>query len=229
MAASVSVAVDNIPPFVILDEHRGIELDIFSAAMTHRGHQVDVVYSPILRARMLLEKHRVDAAISLHQDGPSERVFYSTSHIQFKNVAISLTDSNVQLDSLEQLKNYRIAAFKMAREYLGKEYESAVAGAPLYTEVGDPPKLMPLLYKKRVDVIIIEESIFKYLRINGLKEGFAGEFRLHELFEPTFIRAGFADPGIRDDFELGLKAIIESGAYHQIYDKYLNKPTQTDR
>lgn len=225
-AKSLRVAVGNIPPYVIFGEDRGIEFDIFTAAMKLRGYSITPVYSTIRRTHWLLAQKKVDAAISLHSSSSPENIFYSKSHITFKNVAVSLAEKNIRIDAVDDLKQHRIAAFKLAQKVLGKSYAENVAMANMYVEVFDPNKLVPLLYRKRVDVIVIEETIFKYFRQQQKRQGHidvSADFILHPIFTPSNIRAGFWDPRHRDDFELGLKEIIASGRYQQIYQSYLEQ------
>jgi len=92
--------------------------------------------------------------------------------------------------------------------------------------VSDQVTQVQLLYLGRYDVVLSDRYIFKHF-VNQLK--LIDNLEMNEVeehpfidAEPTDYRPVFRDRKIRDDFNLGLKKLKESGEFQKIYDKYMN-------
>jgi len=90
-----------------------------------------------------------------------------------------------------------------------------------------------LLFKRRVDLILLDRSIFYYWRntINYVNTSAGVTF--HDLpsistmavDSPT--QTVFKDETLRDDFNYGLRRLRNSGLYQQIINRYLRWCTPT--
>jgi polar amino acid transport system substrate-binding protein len=92
--------------------------------------------------------------------------------------------------------------------------------------VSDQLTQVQLLYLGRYDVVLSDRYIFKYL-VNQLKlveNSEMNEVDEHQFVdaEPADYRPVFRDEKVREDFNLGLKKLKESGEFQKIYDKYMN-------
>jgi polar amino acid transport system substrate-binding protein len=74
--------------------------------------------------------------------------------------------------------------------------------------------------------VLCDRYIFKYFvnQVESLKELEISEVDEHNFItvDPMNYRPVFRDKKIRDDFNLGLKYLKESGEFQKIYDEYLD-------
>jgi polar amino acid transport system substrate-binding protein len=78
-----------------------------------------------------------------------------------------------------------------------------------------------LLYTGRVDVVIGDRLVFRYLnRQVEASIDIRQPLVHHAIFKPSPRMAVFRDPVLRDAFNAGLKKIRKNGTYAAIYKKY---------
>ena len=83
---------------------------------------------------------------------------------------------------------------------------------------------MLLLY--RIDVAVMDESIFRFYRqklIDEKKADRSQEYVGFNIFPPTPYKAAFHDPRIRDDFNKAIAAMRKDGRYDAVYRKYAER------
>lgn len=215
------------PPYVFQTEDTtrpGILIEIVQQAMADNGYSVKPVFLPLGRGFQLLEEKKVDA-ISISTEALGLKAFYSDYSIEYHNFAIGLESRPLPINEIADLKGLKIIAFQKADTYLGDEFNAAVKGNPDYIEMANQENQVHMLLKGRIDIAVMDRSIFQYYRNKLVSEGKVPEtvrYRFYELFKPSRYRAAFADEKVRDVFNAGLKRMRESGAYEATYRKYLN-------
>lgn len=209
------------PPYVF-ENGSGIVTDIVRTALESSGYTVKPVYVPIGRGSKMFADKQVDGT-TIIQESAGIPGAYSDHFMHYHNRAFVLKSRNLTIRSLDDLKGKSIAAFQYADKYLGPEFAGTVARNPSYKEMAQQEAQTQMLLLGRVDVAVIDESIFKYYRQKLIAEGKADKNQEaigFEIFKPTPYKAAFHDPRVRDDFNKGIAAMRKDGRYDKIYRKY---------
>lgn len=216
----------DLPPYVIQKSNSGIQLDIMKEALAMRGHTLVPVYMSFERAKLELEEKRIDA---IERGAPylidKENIYFAADYtIAFKDVAISIENQNYKIHSIKDLKDKTILAFKGASFYLENFFKDFDPSHQKYRETSDQSTQGSLLFRKRVDVVITDEVIFKYHFLNFSKDNKnLPKYVIHDIFHHNSYphnRAAFRDKKIREDFNYGLEKIKNGQRYKQIVDSY---------
>jgi hypothetical protein len=83
-----------------------------------------------------------------------------------------------------------------------------------------------MLLLGRIDVAVMDESIFRFYREKLIAEGKAPratEYEVFSLFPPTPYKTAFIDAKVRDEFNRALSAMRRDGRYGAIYRKYIDE------
>ncbi len=229
LAASASLAEDitiaiglSLPPYVISDEHRGMELDVAKEALTEAGYTLVPKYVPFARVAKSIASGATDAALT-QVPGTHKDLHYSDAIITYQNVAISLASSSLSIDDVSALSSYSLVAFQGAKSILGEEFAAQATAAPKYAEMADQNKQVLMMFKGRAQVFVGDINIFKYFR-QALKDKGAdvnAEIVIHEVFSPTDFSIAFTDAGVCAKVNTALTAMRASGRYDEIMTSYV--------
>jgi len=221
-ADSISVVIGlALPPYVIAERDTGMELEIVREALALEGHTLVPSYVPFSRVLTMLQQGQADAAMTVNEDSGIVGVFYSDSHISYRNIAVSLAARNYPVTSVEDLGHYSVLAFQNARRYLGAEFAVMAANSARYQEVARQAKQITMLYAGRIDLIVLDENIFEYYRQLELRVPTDAGIRRHTLFEPVHFKVAFARESWCQDFNRGLAKLRDSGRYQQIVSRFV--------
>lgn len=211
----------SLPPYVIQSENAGIELDIIREALKVKGHTLKLSYLPFARIATAFSKGRIDCASTINE-ASGVKANYSDSHIYYQNVATTLKNKNLTINSLNDLKNKSIVSFQNATSYLGAAFATAVKNNPQYKEIADQKIQNKLLFKGRVQVVIGDINIFKYFteKVSDVVDT-TQPIEYHQLFPKTHFKVAFKDTSLMEEFNEGLAQIKANGAYQKIMGKYV--------
>lgn len=207
------------PPYVFSELDSGIEIEIAQQALEQ--YNLSLNYMTFVRALMEVNNGHIDF-MSRVPKGFEYDGYLSDVHVFYQPSAFFLK-SKCDITSLEDMNRYSIASFQGASKYLGEKYLSTVSQSPHYHELTDVSKLVQLLQMNRVDVVLVSHSIFTY---SWQKEGFDIDMLGSSDALPMVpARMLFRKEQLRDEFNQGLKRIIDSGQYRAIIEKYLPQDT----
>lgn len=209
------------PPYVF-EQGDGIVLDIVRAALEPHGYRVIPLYMPIGRGFELFAEKRVDGT-AIIRESSGLKANYSDNFMQYHNHAFTLKSRKLAIRDVADLKNKTVVAFQSARKYLGQDFARAVADNPDYKEMANQETQTLMLLLGRIDIAVMDESIFRYYREKLIAEGKVARTDgadMFPIFPPTPYRTAFVDAKVRDDFNRGLAAIRGNGRYAAIYRKY---------
>ncbi len=209
------------PPYVF-EDGTGIVVDIVRTALADKGHTITPVYVPIERGFKMFSDKEVDGT-TIIQESSGLNAYYSVDFMQYFNRAFSLKSRNLVIRKPQDLRGKSVIAFQNADKYLGADFAAAVKGNPGYKELARQDSQTFMVLDGRVDVGVMDESIFKYYRQKLISEGKvspSAEYNSAELFPPTAYKAAFTDEKLRDDFNTGLATMKADGRYEAIYKKY---------
>lgn len=211
------------PPYVMEETKAGLEVDIVRESFHAAGYILVPRFMPLDDFPKALQSGIVDAVSPVNKNFKLN-AYLSDSHINYQNFAITLDNSNFVINSLKDLSNKRISAFKNARLYLGNKFNDAADTTKIYREEADQVAQVKLLYKNRVDVVISDKNIFDWYK-RKLSEDHLIEARIntkfHNIFKPTHYFMAFRNEELRNAFNDGLEKIKKNGIYYEIVIKYL--------
>ena len=229
-ARSVTLGISfSIPPYVILENDSGLELDIIKAAFSVTGHDVIPRYMPLDRSFKLYEKKDLDGVINVKKG--MVKGHYSGDVITFQNCAITLRKKAFKIDSIADLKGKRVVAFQNAKKLLGIPFSEVIGGLAYYHEVARQRLQINMLFLDRTDAVILDRNIFGYFRrkvyesLDIPQSIIAQKVVYHCVFKPAKYKIAFHDGMLRDDFDKGLKVIRDNGTYDNIQRSYRDRVT----
>ena len=211
-----------LAPYNIPEKNRGIELDIVRESLAMKGYRIKTKYVPFARRIREIEQGEVDGVLTVNENSDLD-VYLSDQHIVCENVAVSLEKKNFKIEKIADLKDKSILTFQNAKKYLGKEFVAAAESSPDYREISKQELQINLLYGDRVDVIVLDKRIFYYHKKNNKLVDTTQPIDMFYIFEKVPFCVGFVDKRVRDDFNEGLKKLLESGRYDEIVNKYILK------
>jgi polar amino acid transport system substrate-binding protein len=212
------------PPYVF-EKGEGIVVDIVREALKASGYTVVPVYVPIGRGFELFADKRVDGTAIIRENS-GLKANYSDDFMQYHNRAFSLKSRQLKIRKLADLKDKSVVAFQNGYKYLGEDFGRVVASNPNYKEMANQETQTLMLLLGRIDVAVMDESIFRFYREKLIAEGKApstAEYEVFPLFPPTPYKTAFIDAKVRDDFNRELSIMRRDGRYEAIYRKYIDE------
>ena len=191
-------------------------------ALAEGGHTIEPVYVPFERASRMLAERQVDGT-TIVQEGSGLQAAFSANFIQYHNRAFALRARNLAIGGLADLQDKSVVAFQNADKFLGPEFGRVAAGNPRYKEIAQQDAQTQMLLLGRIDVAVMDESIFRYYRLKLIAEKKADEsqdYVVFDIFPPTPYQAAFVDPKVRDGFDTAIAAMHRDGRYDAVYRKY---------
>lgn len=210
------------PPYVFEDGN-GIVVDIVREALKGSGWTIAPAYVPIGRGFELFAEQRVDGTAIIRENS-GLKANYSDDFMQYHNRAFTLKARQLKLQKLEDLKGKTVAAFQNAHKYLGEAFGRMTVDNPDYKEMANQETQTLMMLLGRVDVAVMDESIFRFYREKLIAEGKVSrtiEYEAAPLFPPTPYKTAFIDARVRDAFNRELAAMRRDGRYQAIYRKYI--------
>ena len=216
-----------IPPYVIQEQGRGIELDLLTAAFADSGYEPQFVYLPLERTFRMLAQGKLDAVINI-KPGMLARVHLSQPVITFHNRVFTLGE--VPVRTLSDLATLRVSAFQRAQQILGDEFARISAQNARYEEVARQESQVQKLLLGRTDAVILEQRVFYYYLAQLSQDKRNGEryrpelIRQLDLFPPTQYHFAFRQAAQQQWFDRQLTRMKEDGRYARIFAAYGTSP-----
>jgi len=213
------------PPYIMGPGKGGIEYEIAEKALEAGGFRMVAQHLPPARALALVRAGKLDAMLTV-DEGIGGSDFFSDTYMHYQNVATTLASRGIRLRGVGDLEQYSVAAFQNANLILGPEFKALAEHHRDYKEHPQQITQNRLLYTGRVDVVVGDRLIFRYLNRYVDPAIDARQPLVHHMiFKPSARKAVFRDPALRDAFNAGLKIIRKNGVYAGIYKKY-NEPVE---
>jgi polar amino acid transport system substrate-binding protein len=221
-ATELKIIFSQYTPPYVFENGTGIVVDIVRTALESSGYKIQPIYVPIGRAFKMFEAKQADGT-TIIQEASGLKAAYSDHYMQYHNRAFALKSSNLSIRSIGDLKDKSVVAFQNANKYLGEAFGQMAAANPRYKEMAQQDAQTHMLLLGRTDVVVMDESIFRYFRAKLIAEGKADkaqEYVGFDIFPPTPYKAAFTEPRVRDDFNKGIAAMRKDGRYDAVYRKY---------
>ncbi|MDF1881790.1 transporter substrate-binding domain-containing protein [Sulfurimonas sp. MAG313] len=216
------------PPYMYdKNSGKGIEESLVRQILKNRGLSLkEIKQVPMQRGQTILKDNsKIDFSVGVFED-KTDGLFYSDNFIKYENVAISRSSDKIQINKIQDLKGKTVVAWEKASLMLGKEFKSLfnLENRPVkYTETYDQKLQHQNFFLKKADVILVDKNIFQWY-VNKYKYRYdtRQEYTIHPIFsEPTWVKVSFRDKRLRDEFNLGLKALRKNGMYDEIISRSL--------
>ena len=185
---------------MIQSSNSGLDIDIPREALRRAGYDLLVRYMPLARAKVEVQSQRIDLTAPFFMEG-AEGLYLSEPHVMYRPTAFSLASRKLTVNSLEDLKHYRVQTFQGAKGYFGREYVKAIALSPHYEERPDMSKLVLTLASGRTDIVVLDYNIFSYFWNRAIGVNQKIQLRAHSIFPPVPAVTAFNDAKIRDKYE----------------------------
>lgn len=224
-AADLKIIFTKYTPPYVFEDGTGIVVDIVRTALEAGGHKVQPVYVPIERGFKMFADRQVDGTTIL-QESSGLKAEYSAEFMQYHNRAFALKSRNLAIQKVGDLADKSVVAFQNADKYLGREFGRMASANKRYKEMAQQEAQTTMLLLGRIDVAVMDESIFRYYRQKLIAEGKATstqEPTVYDIFPPTPFRAAFIDGKVRDDFDRAIANMRKDGRYEAIYVKYAER------
>lgn len=221
-AAELTIVFGKYTPPYVFEDGTGIVVDIVRTALEASGHKVKPVYAPMERGLKMFAEKQVDGT-TIIQESSGLKAEYSDNFMQYHNRAFVLKSRNLAIRSVADLGDKAVVGFQNANTYLGKDFGRVAGANPRYKEMAQQEAQTHMLLLGRIDVAVMDESIFRFYRLKLIAEQKAEqaqEFVGYDIFPPTPYKAAFADRKVRDDFNRAIAAMRKDGRYEAIYRKY---------
>lgn len=149
--------------------------------------------------------------------------FTKRSHVYYHNVAISLAERNLNIDTLEALGVHSIAVFQTPDKFLGTAWTQMRENNnnPIF-ELSNQKSQVRMLFAGRVDTLVMDINIFRYYRAER-RVFQETPVKIHEILPKNHVKVAFLEEQITRDFDQDLSEFLSSDTYKTIKDKYLNK------
>ena len=219
---SIKIGLQSvIAPFVLSDHASGLFADVLRAAFASQHIAVEFLYLPNVRFEEQFRQGVFDVTTASFpqqvQDGYLSR--WPVSY--FHNMAITLRSRIPALSSVDELKKYRVTAFRNAQKVLGPAYAAVAVAHPHYREAATMPS--GALFLDRTDVIISQPDVFRYYLKLQLPQKRDAEAALafHDVLGPgRFYWMRFRTEAQRDAFEHGIAQLYATGEIDRILQRY---------
>jgi polar amino acid transport system substrate-binding protein len=208
------------PPYVIEKNHLGFELELIQQILTMMGKAPEFIFIPYGRSEKMLAFSDIDAVMTANKHIFPNIDTLSKNYIDYQNVAISLKENAVSLNSIADISNYSIASFQIAHKILGVEFAEAVTDSPLFIQVADQEKQLKLLFLGRVEIVVMDLKIFLYylnkLNINERES----DIKVHHIFPTSSYSMAFKNAGNVSAFNQAMKKYKMTANYQKLIEKY---------
>lgn len=222
-ARDIRIAVAaSIPPYIIEDSRTGIEYDVLKESLAHGGFNMQPVFVPLARVKLMMERGQVDAATPLAKG--DIQGCYADSHVTYDNYAITRKADNLKISSIQDLQDLDVLSFQNARHYLGDVFGDMAASNRGYRETADQQKQNRALALGRIQVAIADRFIFAWhMRDPQIRRANLSldDFSWHKLFPPGNFHAVFLDDEVCQAFNTGLAHLRQSGRMARIIERYI--------
>lgn len=216
---------EKLPPYILPETHSGIEIDIIKEALAYRGHKLIPEFLPMARLTITYKNKNVDALMMDVGEPVAEKDgHYSDIPVVYQNTFITLKKRKIIISKPSDLKGLLINGFVGAEKRF-PEWLSLPSKTNNYFEKSDQSLQVQQLLLGRIDVALSEPNIFKYYYLQTkTNNDFSSEIEIHQVIKenPLNYRPVFRSKKIRDDFNIGLKALKKSGRIQEIYGRYLS-------
>ena len=208
------------PPYVIPKDDKGYELELISAVFETMDISPRYIYVPLGRSVSLLDQGMGEALLTINKFIVPNDEIRTVPYITYKNVAISLKNKALKVNTIADLNNKKVAAFQYAHKYLGYEFSKVAAKNPSYIEVPNQFQQVQLLLEGRVDLLVMDINIFNHIYKTLIGQETTSEPNIHPIFPDSPYSVAFKDPNLVEIFNVAFKKYSLTKEYRSLKNRY---------
>lgn len=210
---------ETLPPYVMSHTNSGLTLDIIKAA----GYEIEPRYYPYTRRAKGYIDGKLDILADINlstENGNLLSGYISNEAYVYENVEITLKSKQFNFTKIADLTHYSLISWPSAAIHLGEEYAKMAKANTQYYEVHDQSLQVKMLFSNKVDVIQMDKQSFDYYRSTLKGIDTTQSVDRFALFGKSPNGYLFKSKRLRDDFNIQLQKLKNSGQYHKIFEKY---------
>jgi len=223
---------ERLAPWVIAESNSGIIIDIFEAAMTPLGYEIEHLYLPYARRIKVYKTGVIDVVSDVNLNtirGHDLKGFISDTAYSYENFAFSLHNKKFNFTQVSDLQSHSLLSWQDAAVHLGDTYAEMANKNQRYSETFDQSVQVKMLFSDKVDVVQMDGNIFDYYRDNvksNDKVNTNQKVDRFSIFGASPNGFLFTSAVMRDQFNTQLKRLKSTGEYQEIFDRYIksNRP-----
>lgn len=213
------------PPYVLEAMSSGYEIDLVRFLLEQIGKEPRFVYVPFGRSNKMLQLAGIDALMTANNQLITDARLLSNPYIVYQNVAISLKSKKLAIKTIADLANFSVLSFQNADKVLGNAFANAMANNQRYNQIADQRRQPDLLFRDKVDVLIMDINIFNYFARQSEFFDELDNVKVHYIFEPSHYSLAFKEPANVHLFNKALDELLSSSFYENLQNKYqLSQP-----
>ncbi|WP_286272565.1 substrate-binding periplasmic protein [Thalassotalea hakodatensis] len=208
------------PPYVIEKTQSGFELELITNVLNQLNKQPNYIFVPFGRSERMLNEHDIDIILTANKQIIGDKAYLSEPYITYQNVAISLKKNELRIDKVADLASYSLATFQSAHKVLGSEFAKSAELSPVYIQIIKQQHQLEMLFKERVEVIIMDKNIFAYMLSKYYPGEDINQLTIHKVFPESLYSAAFKSHFFRNNFNQQLEIFLNSPQHHELKKKY---------
>ena len=218
---------EKLAPWVLAETNQGIIVDIFEAAMTPLGYEIEHLYLPYARRTHIYKAGKIDVVSDVNLNtiaGHALKGFFSDTAYSYENFAFSLHERRFDFTQVSDLENHSLLSWQDAAIHLGDTYAKMANNNAQYSETFDQSVQVKMLFSGKVEVVQMDAHIFDYYRekvANSVKIDTTQKVDRFALFGASPNGFLFKSKDLRDKFNAQLQRLKSSGEYQKIFDRYM--------
>lgn len=219
---NVGFVVDMVP--FVIKRNEGIFPDLMREALRRLGYQLKVYDFPSRQFDFdpLNEFPGLDLFVGTPQ---RHRADYHYAKIyEFSNVAVSLAESRLKIDKVDDLRGKDMVAFNNASDHLKEPFhtlwERELKHSRRYHEVENQRAQFEMLVTRRTQVILLDRTMVRYYAAQFGFRNMLG-LVLHEIFpETNAVYAVGKDAALIERIEKAMGGLERDGSVRQLLRPY---------
>ena len=219
---NVGFVVDMVP--FVIKRNEGIFPDLMREALQRLGYELKVYDFPSRQFDFdpLNEFSGLDLFVGTPQRHRDD--YHYAKIYEFSNVAVSLAESHLRIDKVDDLRGKDIVAFNNASDHLKEPFhtlwERELKKSRLYHEVENQRAQFEMLVTKRTQVIVQDRTMVRYYATQfGFKN--MQNLTLHEIFpEANAVYAVGKDAALVERIGKTMKALEQDGTVRRLLRPY---------
>jgi len=213
----LKVAVNIGPPWAYFEEEQGvigIDVDIINHALGKMGYGAE--FHLLAYNRVIKEFNEGKFDIASPAAFPAEEGAFTQPYLPYKDVAVSLKDKKLTINSVSDLSDKRVVAYQFAHTVLGERFAGAV-NSEGYLEIAEREVQLTLLVNNKTDVVVGEKRLLEYIM-----RAHYGQISLtvHPIFEQKSYGAVFKEKALQQKFDAALRQMKQDGSYQAILARW---------
>ena len=219
------VGVGNFPPFFIEAENKGLFLDI-TREIFKQLPEYEVKFIFMSNHRLLHEINSgkfIDVACNIFS-AAKVNGYLSEALFRYTDVAVSKKVHGFEVENIDDLQGFSIAAYQGATDLLGEQYKQMALANVNYSEHSQPKDTTYLMAAGQKDIRVGDINIFWHDLNNKYYHGDMkinkSDFNIHRLWPDVYSHMAFRDADLRDAVNRVIKRLKQDGTIEKIYEKY---------